>query len=91
MPRVLPHVLPRVVPDTRRRRELPQYVMFWDRLMGTYKPYESGLKPGDEGADAAGKLGAEPDRLPAWADAAVEARCGRVAERAAAQGRSNDE
>ena len=55
-----------------------QYVMFWDRLMGTFRPYESGWK--DEGA--AGKAAAQADRLPAWADAAVEARAGHVTERA---------
>ena len=52
-----------------------QYVMFWDRLMGTYKPYESGVRT------ASPPAAVEHDRLPAWADAAVEAMSGHVAER----------
>jgi sterol desaturase/sphingolipid hydroxylase (fatty acid hydroxylase superfamily) len=55
-----------------------QYVMFWDRLMGTFRPYESGVAAA--GTDAARRP--EPDRLPAWADAAVEASVGTVTERA---------
>jgi len=66
-----------------------QYVMFWDRVMGTYKPYESGRRPQPPGAgeaDAASEL--EPqdepephaDRLPAWACPATEASTGRVVE-----------
>ena len=57
-----------------------QYVMFWDRLMGTFRDYESGVKLS---APAPGKAAAapEPDRLPAWADPALEARAGHVAER----------
>ena len=41
--------------------------MFWDKLMGTFKPYESGVRPHDKGSAQP-----EPERLPAWADAAVE-------------------
>jgi len=52
-----------------------QYVMFWDRLMGTYKPYESGVT-GTKAAQPA-----EADRMPAWADPAVERASGHIAER----------
>jgi len=57
-----------------------QYVMFWDRLMGTYREYDSGIasKPADRPA--------EPDRLPAWADSAVEAASGRVVEGESSRG-----
>ena len=59
-----------------------QYVMFWDRLMGTYRAYESGLKAGDDGQRSTGTNGvAEADRLPGWADAAIEAKSGHVTER----------
>ena len=61
-----------------------QYVMFWDRLMGTFKPYESGLRKAAEGTAAAPP--AEPDRLPAWADPAIEASSGHVAESVASVG-----
>jgi sterol desaturase/sphingolipid hydroxylase (fatty acid hydroxylase superfamily) len=56
-----------------------QYVMAWDRLMGTFKPYESGQPP-SKGADAMAKP--EADRLPAWADPALERSTGQVAEKA---------
>jgi len=66
-----------------------QYVMFWDRLMGTFKPYESGVPassqaqaPAVSGAGSDGRAVAEADRLPAWADPAVEASSGRVVEKA---------
>lgn len=64
-----------------------QYVMFWDRLMGTYKPYESGLAPQRVGSAAAQRheKQAEADRLPAWADPAVEASSGHVSEKAHAE------
>merc|ERR1712087_178035 len=55
-----------------------QYVMFWDRLMGTYREYDSG-RTGQGDAPAIGKTAA-PDRLPAWADSAVEAASGHVVE-----------
>ena len=42
--------------------------------MGTFVPYDSGLEHAPKGAAAV----PEPDRLPAWADPAVEARTGRV-------------
>ena len=61
-----------------------QYVMFWDRLMGTYRAYESGqpkLAKGEAQAGSPPLKRAEPDRLPAWADPAVEARSGHVSER----------
>jgi len=59
-----------------------QYVMFWDKLMGTYKEYESGVKASAAAAATPANL-SKPDaaRLPAWADPAVEAREGRVTER----------
>ena len=66
-----------------------QYVMFWDRLMGTYREYEAGWKPEDfkkkdsyaaDDSDAAVVPPPAADRLPAWADARVEARSGHVAE-----------
>mmetsp|Transcript_24361 Transcript_24361/g.78225 ORF Transcript_24361/g.78225 Transcript_24361/m.78225 type:complete len:195 (-) Transcript_24361:161-745(-) len=59
-----------------------QYVMFWDKLMGTYKEYESGIKA-SAAAAATPANRSKPDaaRLPAWADPAVEAREGRVTER----------
>ena len=66
-----------------------QYVMFWDRLMGTYKPYDSGQQRSSkaaEGEGAAAAPPAAPDRLPAWADPAVEASSGHVAESAASVG-----
>jgi sterol desaturase/sphingolipid hydroxylase (fatty acid hydroxylase superfamily) len=55
-----------------------QYVMAVDRLMGTYRPYESGLPKGEEakGTQAAA------ERLPGWADPAVEASSGHVVEKA---------
>jgi len=56
-----------------------QYVMFWDRLMGTFRPYESGIR---QPVDGAAPAKAEADRLPAWADPVVEATSGHVAERA---------
>jgi len=56
-----------------------QYVMFWDRLMGTYRPYDSGQPKQAEGQQVAE---AEADRLPAWADPAVERASGQVSERA---------
>ena len=60
-------------PDTN----FAQYVMFWDRLMGTFRPYDSGVRGKDKLTPVA-----EPDRLPAWADPAVEASGGHVVERA---------
>merc|ERR1712146_258011 len=57
-----------------------QYVMFWDRLMGTYRPYESG-QPKSAATDGATVGSPEPDRLPAWADPAIEASSGRISER----------
>lgn len=60
-----------------------QYVMFWDRLMGTYRPYESGLSAQKPLPDQQSDLKmAEADRLPSWADPAVEAHAGHVVERA---------
>jgi len=56
-----------------------QYVMFWDRLMGTYRPYESG-QPKPAAAEGASVAAPEPDRLPAWADPAVEASSGHITE-----------
>jgi sterol desaturase/sphingolipid hydroxylase (fatty acid hydroxylase superfamily) len=41
-----------------------QYVMFWDRLMGTFKPYDKGFQ---SPADSNPAPAAEHDRLPAWA------------------------
>ena len=68
-----------------------QYVMFWDRLMGTYRPYDAGATGAaagsakGEGAAAAeasaGSSKPEAGRLPAWADPAVERATGQVAER----------
>lgn len=59
-----------------------QYVMFWDRIMGTYREYESGWEAKDVSADAGHAAdGPAADRLPAWADPALEARAGHVAER----------
>ena len=56
-----------------------QYVMFWDRLMGTFRPYDAGQwqTTKSEAATAA----AEADRLPAWADSSAEAVSGRIVER----------
>merc|ERR1719327_2434938 len=56
-----------------------QYVMFWDRLMGTFREYESGVPSPTKSATAGnGGVAPQPDRLPAWADPAVEAACGQV-------------
>ena len=60
-----------------------QYVMFWDRLMGTYRTYESGQPKAAAAVEASGGQGRpkpEHDRLPAWADPAVEASAGHVSE-----------
>ena len=60
-----------------------QYVMFWDRLMGTYRNYESGQPKAAAAVEASaghGRPEPEPDRLPAWADPAVEASAGHVCE-----------
>ena len=60
-----------------------QYVMFWDRLMGTYRKYESGQPKAAAAVEASagdGQPKPEPDRLPAWADPAVEASAGHVCE-----------
>ena len=51
---------------------------FWDRLMGTYRPYESGLE-GREGKGT--EVKADPSRLPDWADPSVEQSSGHVTER----------
>ena len=61
-----------------------QYVMFWDRLMGTFRPYESGQPKADTSSGRA-RNGAEAERLPAWADPAVERTTGRVVEKAHAE------
>ena len=52
-----------------------QYVMLWDRLMGTYREYDSGLPPKEASATPAA------DRLPGWADPAAEANGGHVIEK----------
>ena len=60
-----------------------QYMMFWDRLMGTYRTYESGQPKAAAAVEASGGQGRpkpEHDRLPAWADPAVEASAGHVSE-----------
>ena len=57
-----------------------QYVMFWDRLMGTYRPYDSGV-PKTAGDLAVKQPTPEADRLPAWSDVALEAKCGTIAAR----------
>eukprot|EP00316_Scyphosphaera_apsteinii_P024643 CAMPEP_0119330216 /NCGR_PEP_ID=MMETSP1333-20130426/77782_1 /TAXON_ID=418940 /ORGANISM="Scyphosphaera apsteinii, Strain RCC1455" /LENGTH=331 /DNA_ID=CAMNT_0007339557 /DNA_START=18 /DNA_END=1013 /DNA_ORIENTATION=+ len=57
-----------------------QYVMFWDRLMGTYQKYESGHARREHDPTTAPQPKAEPNRLPAWADPAVEAMRGEVIE-----------
>jgi len=70
-----------------------QYVMFWDRLMGTFKPYESGLelrsraKQDSAEISGASELRPKPEagRLPAWADPAIEASSGHVVENVQAQ------
>mmetsp|Transcript_28979 Transcript_28979/g.62336 ORF Transcript_28979/g.62336 Transcript_28979/m.62336 type:complete len:332 (-) Transcript_28979:85-1080(-) len=61
-----------------------QYVMFWDRLMGTYQEYDSGIKAEESGPASPGRATpsqAEPARLSAWADPAVEAATGHLRER----------
>ena len=63
------------------RREVDSWVravMFWDRLMGTFRPYDSGVRQEDAKATSSQ---AAADRLPAWADPAAEAREGHVVER----------
>jgi len=58
-----------------------QYVMFWDRLMGTYREYESGHPKQEHNPSITTmQQKAELERLPIWADPAVEALSGEIVE-----------